>query len=86
MDFDMTYEISELKNSILTCKAVSDSFFNEYVAGSPENNIVAIQAAPERHVYLYKAISDLLYDVAQRAAALEKKADAAYQKEQGQAE
>ena len=83
MDFDMTYEISELKNSILTCKAVADSFFNEYVAGSPEHNIIAIQAAPERHVYLYKAVSDLLYDVAQRAEALEEKADAAMKEQKG---
>ena len=82
MDFDMTYEISELKNAILTCKAIAGSFHNEFVAGNPDSNIIALQANPERHAYLYKALVDALHDAAQRAEALEKKADAIYQQEQ----
>lgn len=81
MDFDMTFEISELKNTILTCKAIAGSFHNEFVAGSQERNIIALQANEERHTYLYKALTDALYDAAQRAEALEKQADAAYQKQ-----
>ena len=83
MTFEMSYEISELKNAVLTCKAVSDSFFNEFVAGNLEANTTALAAAPERHVYLYKAVMDLLHDVAQRAAALEAEADAAMQEQKG---
>lgn len=81
MNFDMTYEISELKNTILTCKAIAGSFHNEFVAGNLEANITALRANEERHTYLYKALVDALYDAAQQAAALEGKADAAYQKQ-----
>ena len=79
MDFDMTYEISELKNAILTCKAIAGSFHNEFVAGNLEANITALRVNEERHTYLYKALSDALYDAAQRAEALEAQADAIYQ-------
>lgn len=83
MDFEMSYDISELKTAVLTCKAVSDSFFNEFVAGNQVANETALAAAPERYVYLYKAAMDLLQDVAQRAAALEEKADAAMKEQKG---
>lgn len=82
MDFEMSFDISELKTAVLTCKAVSDSFFNEFVAGNQEANETALAAAPERYVYLYKAVMDMLHDVAQRAAALEEKADAAMKQQQ----
>ena len=82
MNFDITCEISELKNTILSCKAVSDSFFNEFVAGTPDKNMRAIQNDPEKHAYLYNAMAQLLRDAAQRAAAIEAQADAAYQQEQ----
>lgn len=84
MDFDISFDISELKTAVLTCKAVSESFFNEYVAGTPAANETALAAAPERYVYLYKAVSDLLQDVAQRADDLEKKADAAMKQQKGE--
>lgn len=83
MDFDMTFEISELKNAILTCKAIAGSFHNEFVAGNLETNITALRANEERHTYLYKALSDALYDAAQQAAALEEKADAAMKEQKG---
>lgn len=82
MDFDISFEVSELLNAVKTCKAVSDSFFGEFVEGTEKANLTAVMAAPERYTYLYKAVMDLLQDVEKRAAALEEKTDAAM-REQG---
>lgn len=82
MNFDMTYEISELKNTILTCKAIAGSFHNEFVAGNLETNITALRANEERHTYLYKALVEALHDAEQQAAALELQADAAYSEQE----
>ena len=83
MDFDISFDISEMVNAARTCKAVSDSFFNEFVSGTQQANLTAVIAAPERYLYLYKAVMDLLQDVEQRAAALEEKADAAMKAQKG---
>ena len=83
MDFDISFDISELKTAVLTCKAVSDSFFNEFVAGNQDANITPLLAAPERYIYLYKAVMDNLHNIAQRAEALEEKADAAMKQQKG---
>ena len=83
MDFDISFDISELKTAVLTCKAVSDSFFNEFVAGNQDANITALLAAPDRYIYLYKAVMDNLHNIAQRAEALEEKADAAMKQQKG---
>lgn len=82
MNFDMTYEISELKNTILTCKAIAGSFHNEFVAGNLETNITALRANEERHAYLYKALVETLHDAEQQAKALEQQADAAYREQE----
>ena len=60
-----------LKDSVLSLKAVSDSFFREYVEGTEEANIIAVTASQETYTYLYKVLSDLVFEVREKAVELE---------------
>lgn len=68
---EMLDKVIELKDSVLSLKAVSTSFFREYVEGTERDNIIAVTASHETYLYLFKVLSDLLLDVEKKTAALE---------------
>jgi hypothetical protein len=69
--FELLDQASELKHSVLSLKAISDSFFNSFVAGENKANIIAVTANPEQYHYLYRALTDYIADVTEKAVALE---------------
>ena len=60
---EMLDRVITLKDSVLSLKAVSTSFFREYVEGTEKDNITAVIASHETYLYLFKVLSDLLLDV-----------------------
>lgn len=68
---EMLDKVIALKDSVLSLKAVSTSFFREYVEGTERDNIIAVTASHETYLYLFKVLSDLLLDVEKKTAALE---------------
>ena len=69
--FELQTQASELKHTVLTLKAISNSFFNQFVVGTERDNIIAVTAQPETYCYLYRAMTDLIFDAQKKAVALE---------------
>lgn len=77
-NMDIMDQISELKNTILSLKAVANSFHRSYTEGTPEANILAVQIDPENYCYLFHVITDQIYEAKQKVEALEAIAEKMY--------
>lgn len=67
---EMLDKVIALNDSVLSLKAVSTSFFREYVEGTEKDNITAVIASHGTYLYLFKVLLDLLLDVEKKTAAL----------------
>lgn len=77
-NMDMMDQISELKNTILSLKAVAVSFSRCYTEGTPETNLLAVQIDPENYCYLFHVITDQISEAKQKVEALEAEAEKKY--------
>jgi hypothetical protein len=77
-NMDMMDQISELKNTILSLKAVAVSFSRCYTEGTPEANLLAVQIDPENYCYLFHVITDQICEAKQMVEALEAEAEKKY--------
>ena len=77
-NMDMMDQISELKNTINSLKAVAVAFSRCYTEGTPENNLLAVQIDPENYVYLFHVITDQICEAKQKAEELEAAAEELY--------
>ena len=78
---DMVDQISELKNTICSLKAVAVAFSRSYTEGTPEANLLAVQIDPENYCYLFHVITDQISEAKDRVTALEAAADKLYCKQ-----
>ena len=75
---DMMDQISELKNTINSLKAVAVTFSRNYTEGTPEANLLAVQIDPEVYSYLFRVILDQICEAKQAAETLEAAAEELY--------
>ena len=73
--FDVCWEASELKHSVLSLKAVAENFSRRFVEKGPELNTLAVKTAPEEYEYLYRAVFSLICEVRDKALHLEAAAE-----------
>ena len=64
-------QISELKTTICSLKAVATAFDRSYTEGTPQQNIVAVQIDQENYCYLFNVITDLIADAKDKVTDLE---------------
>ena len=63
--------ISDLRIAIGKAKAIAEAFAQEFIEpDTTERRIIAIQAAPARHEYLFCALQEALYNAEQQAVEL----------------
>lgn len=72
---EMVDQIAELKNTILSLKAVAGAFSHSYTEGLPESNILSIQVDPDNYCYLFHVMTELIGEAKDKATALEAAAD-----------
>ena len=63
-------QISELKNTILSLKAVAASFSHSYTEGMPDSNILSIKVDPDNYTYLFSVILGQICEAKQRVEEL----------------
>ena len=72
---DMVDQISELKNTICSLKAVAVAFSRSYTEGTPDANLLAVQIDPENYCYLFHVITDQISEAKDKVEKLEAAAD-----------
>lgn len=72
---DMVDQISELKNTICSLKAVAVAFARSYTEGTPEANLLAVQIDPENYSYLFHVITEQICEAQEKVTALQNAAD-----------
>ena len=77
-NMDMMDQISELKNTINSLKAVAVAFARSYTEGTPEQNLLAVQIDPENYCYLFHVITDQICEAKQKVEELEAEAEKKY--------
>ena len=80
-NMDIMDQISELKTTICSLKAVAVSFSRSYTEGTPEDNLLAVRIDPENYCYLYHVILNQISEAKDRVTALETAANALYCKQ-----
>ena len=78
---DMVDQISELKNTLCSLKAVAVAFSRSYTEGTPDANLLAVQIDPENYCYLFHVITDQISTAKDQITALEAAADKLYCKQ-----
>ena len=71
MKLETTDRISELNITLKQAKAIMDLFTNEYTAGTRDSAVMTIDAHYESFVHAASVISDLIFNAAEQAEALE---------------
>lgn len=77
-NMDIMDQISELKNTINSLKAVAVAFARSYTEGTPEANLLAVQTDEEVFSDLFRVITDQIFEAKQAAEALEAAAEKLY--------
>lgn len=77
-NMDIMDQISELKNTINSLKAVAVAFSRSYTEGTPDANLLAVQIDPENYCYLFHVITDQICEAKQAAEKLEATAEELY--------
>ena len=72
---DMVDQISELKNTICSLKAVAVAFSRSYTEGTPDANLLAVQIDPENYSYLFHVITEQICEAQKKVMALQNAAD-----------
>mgnify|MGYP006896801582 CR=1 FL=1 len=76
MDFlDIMDQISELKHTVYSLKAVAGAFSNRYTEGNTESNILAINTSPEDYTYLFYTLTGIISEAKDKICDLETAAD-----------
>ena len=80
-NMDIMDQISELKTTICSLKAVAVSFSRSYTEGTPDANLLAVQIDPENYCYLFHVITDQISEAKDKVTALEAAAEKLYCKQ-----
>lgn len=76
---DIMDRAAELKHKAASLKAVTNAFYNEFIEGTEEKNVLAVKAFQQDYIYLFRIITDYVADIATETAAfssdLEKEGD-----------
>lgn len=75
---DMVDQISELKNTLCSLKAVAVAFSRSYTEGTPEANLLEIQIDPNTYCYLFHVMTDQICEALDKAETLEKTVETLY--------
>lgn len=74
--FDVAWEASELKHTVLSLKAVAEAFSRRFTEPLEKRDILlAIETAPEEFEYLYRAVFSFICEVKDQALHLEASAE-----------
>ena len=71
MKLENTDRISELNITLKQAKAIMDLFTNEYTSGTKDDSVRIIDAHFESFTHAASVISDLIFNAAEQAEALE---------------
>ena len=85
--FDVAWEASELKHTVLSLKAVAEAFSRRFTEPLEKRDILlAIETAPEEFEYLYRAVFSFICEVKDQALHLEASAEELLDAERGTSE